>query len=64
MTDQVKIQARSTSAHHPQSVVRVLRWYEKGGDRLSGETVLNVPELPELQQLWDCKLVCVKGSKV
>jgi len=53
MTYQVKIQARSTSNPHPQSVVRVLRWYEKNGDRLIGEAVLDAPKLPKLQQLFE-----------
>jgi len=33
-------------------MIRVLRWYEKNGDRLIGETVLNSLGLPELQRLF------------
>lgn len=52
MTDQIKVQARSISGTEAQLVVRVLRWYEKNGDRLIGEAVLNALKLPELQQLF------------
>ncbi|MBD2081174.1 hypothetical protein [Leptolyngbya sp. FACHB-17] len=52
MTDQIKVQARSTSSQDAHSVIRVLRWYEKSGDRLVGETVLNSLDLPELQRLF------------
>ncbi|MER3475769.1 MAG: hypothetical protein C4287_03305, partial [Leptolyngbya sp. ERB_1_2] len=61
MTDQIKAQARSTQSATPQestlssdasSVVRVLRWYEKEGDRLVGEAVFHSLGLPELQMLF------------
>jgi len=52
MTERMKVQAGSTSSDDAQSVVRVLRWYEKNGDRLVGEAVLNTVKLPELQMLF------------
>ncbi len=52
MTDQVKIQARSISGTDTRLVIRVLRWYEKEGDRLIGEAVLDALKLTELQQLF------------
>lgn len=53
MTDQIKLQARSIPSHDAHSIIRVLRWYEKSGDRLVGETVLKTLGLPELQQLFE-----------
>lgn len=53
MTEQTKIHARSTSGSDADSVVRVLRWYEKSGDQLVGEAVLNALKLPELQRLFE-----------
>lgn len=52
MTDQLKVQPRSTSDQNTQSVIRVLRWYEKSDDRLVGEAELNSLSLPELQKLF------------
>ncbi|BAU11762.1 hypothetical protein LEP3755_22650 [Leptolyngbya sp. NIES-3755] len=52
MTDPIKVQTRSTSSPDSHSIIRVLRWYEKNGDRLVGETVLNTIELPDLQRLF------------
>ena len=36
-----------------QTVIRVLRWYEKNGDALIGERLLNNINLSELQRLFD-----------
>lgn len=52
MTDQIKVQPRSTSSETDHSIIRVLHWYEKNGDRLVGETVLKTLDLAELQQLF------------
>jgi hypothetical protein len=52
MTDQIKMTGRSISGHKTRPVVRVLRWYEKNGDRLVGETILDSLDLPELQKLF------------
>jgi hypothetical protein len=52
MTEQIKFKAGATSSHEAQSLVRVMRWYEKSDDRLVGEIVLNALELPELQKLF------------
>ncbi|MGV0024219.1 DUF7683 domain-containing protein [Phormidesmis priestleyi] len=51
MTDQTKVQARSTS-RNDHAFIRVLRWYEKSGDRLVGEALLDSLMLPELQTLF------------
>ncbi|MGG6267991.1 DUF7683 domain-containing protein [Leptolyngbya sp. AN03gr2] len=52
MTDQIKAQVKSASNHNSHSIIRVLRWYEKNGDRLVDEAVLNALDLPELQELF------------
>ncbi|KAM3115215.1 DUF7683 domain-containing protein [Phormidesmis sp. 146-33] len=51
MIDPIKVQARSILGRDP-SFVRVLRWYEKSGDRLAGEALLDSLMLPELQRLF------------
>lgn len=52
MTDQIKVQTRSTASYDSHSIIRMLRWYEKNGDRLIGEAALNSLGLPELQRLF------------
>lgn len=52
MIDPIQVEARSTARNDPYSVIRVLRWYEKSGDRLVSEASLSSIKLPELQALF------------
>lgn len=46
-------QAELIDPNPSQTVARVLRWYEKNGDALIGERLLNNINLSELQRLFD-----------
>ena len=51
-TKQLTHQAELVVPELNQKVIRVLRWYEKDGDALIGEKLLNNINLSELQRLF------------
>lgn len=52
MTDLTKTEYQLSQQSGYRQIVRVLRWYEKSGDRLVGETPLPQLPLAELQMLF------------
>lgn len=63
MTNQINIPDAAIPDLNSSNVIRRIRWYEKSGDRLIGETTLNTISLTELQTwfgapaddpLYDC----------
>jgi len=52
MMNSIGSQNTTAQVLDPPTVVRVIRWYEKNGEQLRGESVLADPSLSELQSLF------------
>jgi len=53
MINPINLKNSAVQSQANPSVIRVIRWYEKKGDRLAGETTLENASLSELQTLFN-----------